>query len=139
MEARNDHVKEGLQNAYASKVPGGKLEVFCVSNTLYEKYSKKGDTGMVCASGIPKLHRFCHTITAGAQLLEAKHFLQSTLSSCLASIELWTNSSPARPRVTDGWTDESIYEYLQEVKTKVHKLPNFPFHRANSTEGIEGH
>ena len=43
------------------KVPGGKLEVFCVSNTTYEKYSSKGNAVMVHASGI-------HATVAGVVL-----------------------------------------------------------------------
>jgi hypothetical protein len=118
VKARNSLVKEGLQKAYASKVAGGKLEVFCVSNTTYEKYSRKGNSEMVSASGIPELRQFCHTITAGAQLLEAKHFLQSTLSSLLNSAELWVSSSAATQQV-DNPPDASIYEVLQEARTEV--------------------
>lgn len=118
MKARNSFVKEGLQKAYASKVPGGKLDVFCVSNTTYEKYSKKGNSEMVIASGIPELRQFCHTITAGAQLLEAKHLLQSTLSSLLNSAELWVGSSPAGQE-EDNPLDVSIYEALQQARTEV--------------------
>ncbi|KAH8744019.1 hypothetical protein F5882DRAFT_455086 [Hyaloscypha sp. PMI_1271] len=119
INARSSHVKEGLQNAYASKIPGGRLEVFCVSNTTYEKFSRKGNTEMVLASGIPELRRFCHRITAGAQLLEAKHFLQSVLSSLLSSVEIWATSSAPRPQVEDRGQDESIRDFLQEVKTEV--------------------
>ena len=119
MGARNDHVKDGLQKAYASKVLGGKLEVFCVSNTTYEKFSKKGNGTLVRASGVPELRRFCHTITAEAQFLQARNFLQSTLSSLLSSVELWADSSPGSPRTRDEHTDELIYETLQEVKSKV--------------------
>jgi hypothetical protein len=119
VDARNHHVKDGLQRAYASKVPGGRLEVFCVSNTTYEKFSKKGNAAMVRASGVPELRRFCHTITADAQLLEAKNFLQSTLSSLLCSVELWANDSPGTLRIRDGRTNELIHETLREVKTEV--------------------
>jgi hypothetical protein len=108
-----------------------------VSNTTYEKFSRKGNADMVRASGIPGLRRFCHSITAGAQLLEAKHFLQSTLSSLLNSIELWANSSPARARVEDGRPDESIYEILHEVKTEVHSIPNLPLYRANQRRHLK--
>ncbi len=119
IEARNRHVKEGLQNAYASKVPGGKLEVFCVSNTKYEKFSRKGNTEFVIASGIPELRRFCHSITAEAQLLEAKHFLQSTLSSLLNSIELWADSSQVRSDVENSVARESLQDTLQDLSQKV--------------------
>lgn len=125
MDARNGHVKEGLQKAYNAKVPAGKLEVFCVSNTTYEKYSRKGNVDMVCASGIPELRRFCHTITASAQLLEAKYFLKSRLSSLINSIELWASNSPARTQVEESIPDESIYKSLEEMGKEVHKHPNF--------------
>lgn len=89
IEARNDHVKEGLQQAYAAKAPDGKLDVFCISNKLYDKYSCKGNTRLVVASGIPEVRRFCHSITAEAQLREARHFLQSALFSLVNSLEMW--------------------------------------------------
>jgi hypothetical protein len=95
------------------------LEVFCVSNTTYEKFSRKGNTEMVLASGIPELRRFCHKITAGAQLLEAKHFLQSTLSSLLSSVEIWASSAPPCPQVEDHGQDKSIHDFLEEVKVEV--------------------
>jgi len=74
---------------------------------------------MVRASGIPELRRFCHTITAEAQLLEAKNFLQSTLSSLLSSVELWASSSPPHPQVEDHAQDESIHDFLQDVTAEV--------------------
>ncbi len=95
------------------------MEVFCVSNTTYEKFSRKGNAEMVRASGIPELRRFCHTITAEAQLLEAKHFLKSTLSSLLSSVELWASGSPPQPQVEDREQDESILNLLQEVTAEV--------------------
>ena len=87
--ARNDFVKEGLKRNYSEKVPGGILEVFCVSNLNYEKFSRKGVVNYVNASGIPDLRRFCHTITAKPQYFEAKNYLQSSLASLLTSVRLW--------------------------------------------------
>ena len=76
IDARNDHVKKGVQSAYASKVPGGKLEVFCVSNTIYEKFSRKANNdsvrSMVTGSGIPDLRRFCHSIAAQSNVARIK-------------------------------------------------------------------
>ena len=88
MEARNLHVQAGLRKAHAAKIPGGELEVFCVSNRLYEKESGKGDFDLVTASGIPQLRSFCRLIAADAQLQEAKHFLQSSLYSLINSLQL---------------------------------------------------
>ncbi|RDW87518.1 hypothetical protein BP5796_03212 [Coleophoma crateriformis] len=120
IEARNAHVKKGLQDAYSSKVPGGRLKVFCVSNTLYEKYSQKGNMEMVQASEIPELRRYCHTITAGAQLVEAKHFLKSELASLLNSAELWA-STAVRPKAENPMDAESIKVILQDMKEESFK------------------
>lgn len=90
--ARNTHVKEGLQKAHSSEVPEGELDIFCVSNTVYEKYCRKGNREYVEASGIPELRRFCHSITAEAQFREARHFLHSSLASLLNSLGLWAGS-----------------------------------------------
>lgn len=97
------------------------MDVFCVSNTMYEKFSRKGNAEMVSASGVPEVRRFCHSITASAQLLEAKHFLQSKLSSLLDSIELWANSFPDSGRVVDDVLNDSVFEALQDTDTKVAK------------------
>ena len=72
---------------------GRSLEVFCVSNKWYEKYCPKGNTRFIEASGVPDVRRFCHTVTADAQLNEAKHFLKSRLSAMLNTLILWADSS----------------------------------------------
>jgi len=87
---------------------------------------------MVRASGIPELRRFCHSITAVAQLLEAKHFLESTLSSLLNSLELWASSAPAQPQTEYNAPDESIYEILEDVEEKVRSISNAPLDRLTS-------
>lgn len=74
---------------------------------------------MVLTSGIPELRQFCHKITAGAQLLEAKHFLQSTLPSLLSSVEIWASSSPSRAQVQDRGQQKSIHDLLEELKQEV--------------------
>jgi hypothetical protein len=74
---------------------------------------------MVAASGIPELRRFCHKITAGAQLLEAKHFLQSALPSLLGSVELWASTSLSPHQADQLEQGESISGFLKDVKAKV--------------------
>ncbi|KAJ9136605.1 Ras GTPase family protein [Pleurostoma richardsiae] len=113
--ARNQHVKEGLQTAYASKVPDRKLEVFCVSNKLYEKYTRKGNSDVVRASVIPELRKFCHSITAEAQLQEARHFLQSSLFSLLNSLYMWATSSLMETGPGTGESKEQIIEKLKKA------------------------
>lgn len=74
---------------------------------------------MVHASGIPEIRRFCHTITAGAQLREAKHFLQSALPSLLSSVELWTGTSSPQLQADNREQGESIHNILQEIIAEV--------------------
>ena len=90
-----------------------------MSNTTYEKFSRKDNVEMVHASGIPELRRFCHTITAGAQLLEAKHFLQSALSSLLGSVELWASSFPSRSQIEEAMPDETVLYFIQLISSAV--------------------
>jgi hypothetical protein len=73
---------------------------------------------MVRASGIPELRRFCHTITAASQLLEAKNFLQSTLSSLLNSVELYASTPPV-PQPDDEVPEVPIDDVLDETRTEV--------------------
>jgi len=85
-------VKASLQRIYASKMGGRELEVFCVSNTWYEKYCPKGNQELVQGSGIPDLRRFCHTVAADIHFNEANQFLRSRLSGLLDSLELYARS-----------------------------------------------
>lgn len=110
--ARNDFVKEGLKRNYSEKVPGGILEVFCVSNLKYEKFSRKGVVDYVNASGVPALRRFCHTITAKPQYFEAKNYLQSSLASLLTSVSLWVEKEREPASKFDKYAKEiSFVEY----------------------------
>lgn len=93
IEARNEHVKEGLQEAYASRAPGRELEVFCVSNRLYDKYARKGDAEVVRASMVPAVRRHCRATGADAQLRGARHYLRSELFGLLNSLRIWCGSA----------------------------------------------
>ncbi|KAH8897592.1 hypothetical protein GQ53DRAFT_637825 [Thozetella sp. PMI_491] len=91
IKARNAHVTEGLQKEYASSVAGHRLNVFCVSNTAYRKYCRKGNATLVKNSGIPALRMFCHGISAEAQHQEARKFLGSRLANLIQSMILWAS------------------------------------------------
>jgi hypothetical protein len=121
VQARNDQVIEGLRSAYAAKVPGGSLAVFCVSNETYKKSTRKGNLEMIKASGIPALRSFCHSITAQAQLVSSKHFLKSQLGSLLNSLRILVDSCQeyAAGLVPSG---KSAEDYLDEIEAEVLKL-----------------
>ena len=122
--ARNRHVTASLQNAYASKSHGNMLHVFCVSSTMYDKWSARGDGFMVDVSGIPKLRRFCGVITAHAKFLEAQYSLRSRLPSLLNSLELWANN-PSREEVIDSpLRDLSIKQTFTDMRSRVSNIQN---------------
>lgn len=131
INARNTHVKDGLQRAYSSKVPHGGLEVFCVSNKTYAKFVEKGNVEMVQASGIPDLRRFCYTMTAHAQLLEAKHFLSSMLSSLLNSAELLATKPAESQQPIEAGLDESMLLAVNKRKVEVRLILYSSFGSAN--------
>lgn len=72
---------------------------------------------MVVASGIPDVRRFCYTITAHAQQLQAINFLLSKLSSLLNSAELRAAKPTAPP--AEVRLDKAIYRTLRDVETEV--------------------
>ncbi|KAG9255485.1 uncharacterized protein F5Z01DRAFT_56619 [Emericellopsis atlantica] len=118
IRARNAHVREGLQRAYSSEIPGGRLNVFCVSNKLYEKYSRKGPPEFIQETGIVELRRFCHSVTAEAQLKEGQHFLRSRLPSLLNSLGLWAGSRLSAHVVPPSTSTASLTESLERLKER---------------------
>jgi len=112
-------VKECLRTAYAAKVPGNSLEVFCISNTTYEKYTRKGDIDMIAASGIPSLRSFCYSVTAQKQLLEAQHFLKSRLGVLLNSMEIWVDGFQENQSNVAQSSSEETTDALYELEVNV--------------------
>ncbi|KAL8365133.1 hypothetical protein RB595_004106 [Gaeumannomyces hyphopodioides] len=122
IKARSDHVKRGLQQAYASKVPGEVLDVFCVSNTMYEKYAPQGNGELVAASEIPDVRRFCHSVTAEARYNEACHFMHSSMPSLLSTLKLWINSYTTRAAETNAQDEElndKICDALRDATAQI--------------------
>ncbi|KAH7032663.1 uncharacterized protein B0I36DRAFT_361443 [Microdochium trichocladiopsis] len=90
IQARNDHVTEGLQEACLSQIHTGHLPVFCVSNQFYQQHSEMGGKqAFIQLSQIPKLRQFCRATAADGQLAEVRNFLNSSLPQLLSSIDLW--------------------------------------------------
>lgn len=130
IRARNEHVRSGLQAAYAARAPTGHLDVFCVSNRWYTKFSRKGNVELVQASGIPALRQFCHSITADAQLREARHFLQASLFTLVNSVELWVGGRlrRSRPQTNEvGQAHQAILRVNEGMVRLFYSLaPDFP-------------
>lgn len=100
--------------------------ILCLEHNIREIF-EEGQFGTGHCQRIPDLRQFCHAITADARLLEAKHFLQSALSSLLNSAGIWANSSSDSQQADDSLLNLSIYEVLQNTKTEVHPFLNTIF------------
>ena len=118
IDARNEHVKTGLRDAYRERAGGRELEVFCVSNRLYEKHAQKGNAEAVHASGIPAVRRFCHAVSADVQLYEAQHYLRSSLFSLVSSLHIWS-SGAVRDRQEPTISEETTRLLGQALDTAV--------------------
>ncbi|TEY79928.1 hypothetical protein BOTCAL_0040g00200 [Botryotinia calthae] len=116
IEARNRHVIKGLQAAYRQKTIKGTLDVFCISNKTYEDHVEEGDNEMIQNSGIPELRRFCRKITASAQLMQALHFMRSTLPSLLNSITLWLDSVQTDAQVQNDVTETLVLDCYERSR-----------------------
>ncbi|PQE31814.1 tat pathway signal sequence protein [Rutstroemia sp. NJR-2017a WRK4] len=117
--SRNNHVKQKLRAAYQQRIPGGYLDVFCISNTTYQKYSETGNADMIEQSGIPELRRFCRKITARAQLLQALHFMRSEVPSLLNSIKIWVECFERTPNARDKDADNDVLEKYENARERV--------------------
>ena len=115
---------DAVVTVYSSEMHGQNLDVFCVSNKWYEKYCRKGNTMFVEASGVPDVRRFCHTVTADAQLNEAKHFLKSRMSAMLNTLNLWADSSLQKQEKEK--LDDSIRTKAKELIDEVRSSHSSP-------------
>ena len=107
-----------MQNAYATTT-GGTLDVFCVSNKHYEKFSRNGDVEYVRKTGIPELRRFCHSLTATSQFMGAKHYLESRLPSLLNSIKLVAEVDPEEDNLTSPESERRIEDGFKTLRREV--------------------
>jgi len=95
MLARNSHVAQQLQVTYGGTVPGGNLQVFCISNKDYwEHRTEPSDQALpfLTLSGIIEVRKYCVGLVANSQLRTATAFMRDDIPALLADVELWVQS-----------------------------------------------
>jgi hypothetical protein len=112
ISARNQHVKRQLLTNYDAQTRIRKIDVFCVSNSLYRegneemtKIARRTSGNVVektaaaqqvlSSSCIRELRDFCQGIPSRSQIMETKHFLNTRLIALFEKTELWLNASVA--------------------------------------------
>ncbi|CAI6339181.1 unnamed protein product [Periconia digitata] len=93
---RNRSVSRGLRKKYAEHPAARNLQIFCVSNTMYEE--KRHDLVAevkphLQLSGIIELRRHCMGISAESYLRQTKEYINHRVSAFVASLELWAQTS----------------------------------------------
>ena len=92
---RNEMVKGGLFDLYTDSIPGGSLEVFCVSNTMYWEYrgkSRERSMPFLELSGIIALRKHCVAMVSASQLRVARNYMENDVRALVSSVELWVHS-----------------------------------------------
>lgn len=92
---RNEVINAGLLELYRDGIPGGNLQVFCASNTLYwEHRGEPRDKAVpfLQLSGIIALRRHCVAMVAASQLRIARNYMENDVRSLVSSVELWVQS-----------------------------------------------
>ncbi|RDL41569.1 uncharacterized protein BP5553_01548 [Venustampulla echinocandica] len=117
ISARNRHVKLRLERHYEAHAITRRIEVFCVSNTLYREacdlrarveqamQTRRRSLNIIdrslaaeqqlASSGICELRDFCEGIPRSSQIAETRHFLDTKLVALLEQTEMWLTASVA--------------------------------------------
>ncbi|CAI7614861.1 unnamed protein product [Penicillium glandicola] len=86
---RNSLVSQELLKKYAG------IKVFCISNTLYSKYRRGGNSqaeAYIDLTGIRELRRHCQLVPAEAQMRATSAFLEHQVPALLGSLRQWSLS-----------------------------------------------
>ncbi|PQK15746.1 hypothetical protein BB8028_0006g00680 [Beauveria bassiana] len=119
IKCRNDDLVKGLRRKYRTDPSLADTNVFCVSNTLYQK---KRQAKMEIAqayinlSGIIDLRRHCVSIVSANQHREASGFMKTDIPKLLAAIDLWVQSGE------DTWDGElraAVKTALDDVEARL--------------------
>lgn len=124
MNARNEFIQELLLRNHAQRFSGRSLSVFCISNNLYEDnrdQGKKHDL-LILASGIRKLRRFCHKVSARAQFRVACHFLDVSLKGLVQRVQLWLTGGSQSTLPNDS-TIQKLLDSLKDESYTVGFCP----------------
>jgi len=149
ISARNNHVKQRLKRHYESQSQARKIDVFCVSNTLYRKAADQHSRiqeslrnrrrssltddrsaaadQMLQSSGIPELRDFVQGIPTKSRIAETRHFLETKLLTLFEKTSLWLNAS-----ISDIATNQPAAPgFVQELQTGLKTVRHIVDSRTN--------
>ncbi|KAM3542055.1 hypothetical protein ARSEF1564_005011 [Beauveria bassiana] len=119
IKCRNDDLVKGLRRKYRTDPSLADTNVFCVSNTLYQKKRQAKieiAQAYINLSGIVDLRRHCVSIVSANQHREASGFMKTEIPKLLAAIDLWVQSGE------DTWDGElraAVKTALDDVEARL--------------------
>ncbi|PMD51050.1 uncharacterized protein K444DRAFT_543887 [Hyaloscypha bicolor E] len=134
VQARNARVTAELHDLYRSRVPDGRLEVFCVSNTDYWEHRdqpKDSALPLISLSGIIELRRHCVSLLEDDQLRIAMKYIRDDIPAILCDIALWVRSSTESINTERM---ETVRETLDALEARLRRDLNENFSQVNSIE-----
>ncbi|KAH8721416.1 hypothetical protein HC256_001772 [Beauveria bassiana] len=122
IKCRNDDLVKGLRRKYRTDPSLADTNVFCVSNTLYQKKRQAKieiARAYINLSGIIDLRRHCVSIVSANQHREASGFMKTDIPKLLAAIDLWVQSGE------DTWDGElraAVKTALDDVEARLESV-----------------
>ncbi|KAI0003171.1 hypothetical protein F4779DRAFT_602144 [Xylariaceae sp. FL0662B] len=116
---RNDIVESKLKTLYRDQVPGGRLKVFCISNSLYWDHRdapKPRALPRLTLSGILAVREHCMAMVSDSQYLSASNYMNNDISVLLGEVELWVQSGSGS---MDAERKQVVREALDTLESRL--------------------
>ncbi len=120
---RNTKVQSSLRDLYRDTIPGGDLQVFCASNTLYWKRRNLRPPHKAAPflelSGIVTIRKHCMSLVSERQLRIATQYLRSDIPALLGDIELWVQTGAG---TADAEKKRAVREALDQFGDRLREV-----------------
>jgi hypothetical protein len=116
---RNTKVEQSLRQTYNKYAVGARLNVSCVSNTLYWKNrqaSAQDAQPFLQLSGILALRRHCIGIVADSHLHATVEYIRNEVPAFVGSVELWVQAGSGTASVE---RKEQILAAVDAIQTQL--------------------
>lgn len=121
MATRNANVVHGLRGVYGNQL-GDELNVFCVSNIVYWEHrdeSRDISRPFLDLSGILQIRKYCISIVSDSQHRAALQYINDSIPSVLAKIELWVQSGAGNASTERR---EAIRQSLDTLEARLRRV-----------------
>jgi hypothetical protein len=118
---RNTHVEKSLRQTYGNDAADARLNISCVSNTMYEDNRQapaEEALPFLQLSGIPALRRHCIGIVADSHLQATVEYITNEVPAFVGSVELWLQAGSGTASVE---RKEKILSAVNAIQARLDK------------------